>query len=50
MNEKAYKTMTFAGVAGIVSGIIMIVAGVATGVLVIAGGAKLLRDKKGLIF
>ena len=50
MNEKAYKSMTFAGVATITVGIIMLVVGTATGIVAIVSGARLLKDKKGLIF
>lgn len=50
MNEKAYKSMSFAGASGIAIGIIMIVTGVASGIIAIIGGARLLRDKKGLTF
>ncbi|MEZ3437185.1 MAG: hypothetical protein K1W34_21785 [Lachnospiraceae bacterium] len=50
MNEKAYKSMSFAGASGIAIGIIMIVTGVASGIIAIVGGARLLRDKKGLTF
>ena len=47
MNEKAYKTMSLAGAAGITVGIIVMVTGVAAGIISIA---KLLKDKKGLTF
>ncbi len=50
MNEKAFKTMGLSGAAGITVGIIMIVVGVTTGIISIVSGAKLLKDKKGLIF
>jgi len=50
MNEKVYKTMNFAGISGIAIGIIMIVTGVATGIIAIISGAKLLKNKQGLIF
>lgn len=50
MNEKAYKSMSFAGAAGIAIGIIMIVTGVVTGIIAIVSGARLLKDKKGLTF
>lgn len=50
MNEKAYKTMTFAGTAGIAVGIIMVVTGISAGVIAIVSGARLLKDKKGLTF
>lgn len=50
MNEKAYKSMSFAGAANITIGIIMAVVGVATGIVAIISGARLLKDKKGLTF
>ncbi len=50
MNEKVYKTMSFAGASGVAIGIIMIVTGVTTGIIAIVGGARLLKDKKGLTF
>ncbi len=50
MNEKAYKSMGFAGVAGITVGIIILVTGIATGIVAIVSGAKLLKDKQGLTF
>ena len=46
MNEKAYKTMSLAGAAGITVGIIVMVTGVAAGIISIVSGAKLLKDKK----
>ncbi len=50
MNEKVYKTMSFAGAAGIAAGIVMLVTGIVTGIIAIISGAKLLKDKKGLTF
>ena len=50
MNEKAYKSMEFAGVTGIVAGVVVIVTAVTAGILMIVSGAKLLKDKKGLTF
>ena len=50
MNEKAFKTMTMAGVSNIVIGIIIAVIGVAAGVMSIVSGARLIKDKKGLTF
>ena len=46
MNEKAYKSMSFAGAASIIIGIIVAVVGVATGIIAIISGARLLKDKK----
>ena len=48
--EKAYKTMTSAGVASLVAGIVVIVAGVATGVLGIISGARLLKNRNEIIY
>ena len=50
MNEKAYKSMSFAGAASIIIGIVVAVVGVATGIIAIISGARLLKDKKGLTF
>lgn len=50
MNEKIYKSMTFAGVSNITIGIIVAIIGVATGILAIISGARLLKDKKQLTF
>lgn len=50
MNEKAYKSMGFAGVVNITIGIIVAVVGVTTGIIAIISGARLLKDKKGLTF
>ena len=50
MNERAYKSMSFAAASGIATGIIMIVTGVTVGIIAIISGARLLRDKKGLTF
>lgn len=48
--EKAYKTMTSAGVASLVAGIVVIAAGVAAGVLGIISGARLLKNRNEIIF
>ena len=48
--EKAYKAMTAAGAANIVTGVIMIVAGVSAGIVTIVQGARLLKHKKEVIF
>ena len=50
MNEKAFKSMTMAGISNIVVGIIVAVVGLAAGVMTIICGARLLKDKKGLTF
>ncbi|MDO4312171.1 MAG: hypothetical protein Q4C52_03690 [Eubacteriales bacterium] len=50
MNEKAYKTMGLSGAANITIGIIMIVVGTAAGIVAIVCGARLLKNKEGLMF
>lgn len=50
MNEKIYKTMKTVGAGNIALGVIMIVAGVTSGILTIVGGARLLKNKSGLMF
>ena len=50
MNEKIYKSMTFAGVSHIVVGVIVAVVGVVTGIITIISGARLLKEKKKLTF
>lgn len=47
-NEKIYKTMTFGGLIGIVTGIVVIITSLTAGILMIVGGIKLINDKKGL--
>ena len=49
MNEKAYKAMGLAGAAGIAVGIVVTVIGIAAGVISIISGARLLKEKKGII-
>lgn len=48
--EKAYKTMSSAGAANIVLGIIMIVTGVAAGIITVINGARLLKNKHEITF
>lgn len=48
--EKVYKTMKNVGAGNIVLGVIMIVSGIASGILTIIGGARLLNDKKNIMF
>lgn len=48
--EKAYKTMTFSGAANLAVGIVMAVTGVTAGVLTIINGARLLRNRREIIF
>ena len=50
MSEKAFRTMTMAGISNIVIGIVVAVIGVAAGVMTIVTGARLIKDKKGLTF
>ena len=47
-NEKAYKSMNFGGVVGIVTGTVIIVMGLCVGILMLVSGIKLVNDKKGL--
>ena len=49
MNEKAYKAMGLAGAAGIAVGIVVTVVGIAAGVISIISGARLLKEKKGIL-
>ena len=48
--EKAYKTMSQAGAASIVIGIITIVTGVTAGIIAIVNGARLLKNKSEITF
>ncbi len=50
MNEKVFKVMNVVGGGSIAMGVILIVVGVAVGILSIVSGAKLLREKKNIIF
>ena len=50
MNEKAYRSMAFAGTGNIAIGIVMIVVGTVAGILAIISGARLLKEKNGLMF
>lgn len=50
MAEKVYKTMSGAGAANIVVGIIMIVTGVTAGIITLVQGARLLKNKSGITF
>ena len=49
MNEKTYKTMSSAGTAGLVLGIITLVTGIVTGILMIVNGARLLKEKSDIL-
>ena len=48
MAEKIYKTMTWSGIVGIITGTVTIIIGLCAGILMIVAGAKLLMDKKGM--
>lgn len=48
--EKAYRTMTLSGAANIALGIVMLTVGIAAGIITIITGARLLKNKKGIIF
>lgn len=50
MNEKAYKTMGLSGAGSLTAGIIMIVTGLTCGIIAIVSGARLLHDKKEIMF
>lgn len=49
LNEKTYKTMSSAGKASLVLGIVTLVTGIVTGVLMIVNGARLLKRKSGIL-
>lgn len=50
MKEKIYKTMGRSGAWNIAIGVVLIVVGLAAGVISILNGAKLIKDKAGIIF
>lgn len=50
MNEKAYKTMRLSGAGALSVGIIMMVTGIVCGIIAIVSGARLLHDKKEIMF
>ena len=50
MEEKIYKTMGRCGAWNIAIGVVLIVVGLAAGVISILNGAKLIKDKAGIIF
>lgn len=49
-DEKAYRSMNFIGIVNISLGIVMVVVSAVCGAFIIVGGAKLLKDKKGITF
>lgn len=48
--EKVYKTMVGTGTANIVLGIILIIVGITAGVITLVNGARLLNNKKDILF
>lgn len=50
MEEKTYKVMRGTGATNIAIGIISIAVGVTAGVLLLISGAKLLANKKNIMF
>ncbi len=50
MEEKTYKAMSLGGTAGIVTGVISIIIGVACGVVMIVAGARLLAERRNILF
>jgi hypothetical protein len=50
MEEKVFKTMGRTGAWNIAIGVVLIVVGLASGVLSIINGAKLIKEKAGIMF
>ncbi|MDE6531181.1 MAG: hypothetical protein K2K96_10505 [Lachnospiraceae bacterium] len=50
MEEKTYKVMSLGGAVGIVTGVISIIVGVACGVIMIVSGARLLAERRNILF
>lgn len=50
MEEKVFKTMGRTGAWNIAIGVVLIVVGLAAGVLSIINGARLIKDKSGIMF
>jgi hypothetical protein len=50
MNEKVYRSMNYVGAWNIAIGVVTLVLGVTVGVMSILHGAKLLKEKKSLLF
>ena len=50
MSEKIYKTMKNVGAWNIAIGIVCIVVGLLAGILTIVNGARLIKDKSGIMF
>ncbi len=49
MEEKVFKTVSFAGVMNLVLGITVLVSALSWGILLLVTGAKLLKSKKDVI-
>lgn len=50
MDEKIYSTMKGVGITNVVIGILTMAAGIAMGTVVLVNGARLLKQKSGIIF
>lgn len=50
MEEKTYRAMSLGGTAGIVTGVISIIVGVACGIVMIVAGARLLAERRNILF
>lgn len=48
-NEKVYKSMGFAGVIAITTGIILLTVGIAAGILMLISGGRLMADRGEMI-
>ena len=48
--ERISQTMTTTGAGSVALGIVVLVTGIATGVVAIVNGARLLKDRKRIIF
>ena len=49
-NEKTYKLMSVIGAGNLALGIVVLVAGIVSGILMIVGGARLLKGKSDWLF
>lgn len=50
MGEKAYKTMSGTGAGNIALGVLTLIFGIVSGILLIVNGARLLKNKSGIMF
>ena len=50
MEEKTYKIMGMGGAAGIATGIVSMTVGVVCGIIMIVCGARLLAERKKILF